>query len=73
MKRTDLAAPTVIDPAAFTFVAGVYFGSMPGEDFDALLGEWMSEKDPDSKAGWYSKKPAVLADFPPLIPVALVD
>lgn len=66
MKRTDLAAPSVINPAAFTFVAGVYFGSNPNEDFDALLGEWMGEKDPDGKAGWYSKKPAVLADFPPL-------
>lgn len=68
-KRTDLAAPTVIDPAAFTFVAGVYFGSNAGEDFDALLGEWMVEKDqhdPDQKAGWYSKKPRVLEDFPPL-------
>lgn len=65
-KRTDLAAPSVIDPAAFTFVAGVYFGSNPGEDFDALLGEWMAEKDIDGKAGWYSKKPAVLAEFPPL-------
>lgn len=67
-KRTDLAAPSVIDPAAFTFVAGVYFGSNPNEDFDALLGEWMAEKDPENdKAGWYSKKPSVLADFPPLI------
>lgn len=66
MKRTDLAAPTVIDPAAFTFVAGVYFGSNASEDFDALLGEWMGEKDPDGKAGWYSKRPQVLADFPPL-------
>lgn len=66
MKRTDLAAPTVIDPAAFVFVAGVYFGSNPSEDFDALLGEWMGEKDPDGKAGWYSKRPQVLADFPPL-------
>jgi hypothetical protein len=68
-KRTDLAAPTVIDPAAFTFVAGVYFGSQPGEDFDAMLGDWLVEKDqhdPDQKAGWYSKKPAVLRDFPPL-------
>lgn len=65
-KRTDLAAPSVIDPAAFVFVAGVYFGSNPSEDFDALLGEWMGEKDPDGKAGWYSKRPAVLAEFPPL-------
>lgn len=68
-KRTDLAAPTVIDPAAFTFVAGVYFGSQPGEDFDAILGEWMVEKDqhdPDQKAGWYSQKPNVLKEFPPL-------
>lgn len=65
--RTDLAAPSVIDPAAFSFVAGVYFGSNASEDFDALLGEWMSEKD--DKAGWYSKKPKVLADFPPLDPV----
>lgn len=65
-KRTDLAAPTVIDPAAFVFVAGVYFGSNPSEDFDALLGEWMGEKNPDGKAGWYSKRPQVLADFPPL-------
>lgn len=64
-KRTDLAAPSVIDPAAFTFVAGVYFGSNADEDFDAMLGEWMAEKEND-KAGWYSKKPAVLADFPPL-------
>lgn len=68
-KRTDLAAPTVIDPAAFTFVAGVYFGSNPNEDFDALLGEWMGEKAAgDDKAGWYSKKPFVLEDFPPLNP-----
>lgn len=66
MKRTDLAAPSVIDPAAFVFAAGVYFGSNPSEDFDALLGEWMGEKDPDGKAGWYSKRPQVLADFPPL-------
>lgn len=68
MTRTDLAAPSVIDPAAFTFVAGVYFGSNPGEDFDALLGEWYSEKgeNEDGKAGWYSKRPKVLADFPPL-------
>lgn len=68
-KRTDLAAPTIIDPAAFTFVAGVYFGSKPGEDFDSYLGEWLLEKDqhdPEQKAGWYSKKPKVLADFPPL-------
>lgn len=65
-KRTDLAAPSVIDPAAFSFVAGVYFGSNPSEDFDALLGEWMAEKDADGKAGWYSKRPQVLADFPPL-------
>jgi hypothetical protein len=70
MKRTDAAAPSVIDPAAFTFVAGVYFGSNPGEDFDALLGEWMQEKclHDDDKAGWYSKKPKVLEDFPPLNP-----
>lgn len=68
MKRTDLAAPTVIDPAAFTFVAGVYFGSSASEDFDALLGEWASEKglNEDGKAGWYSKRPAVLEAFPPL-------
>lgn len=65
-RRTDLAAPTVIDPAAFVFAAGVYFGSNPGEDFDALLGEWMAEKNVDGKAGWYSKKPVVLAAFPPL-------
>lgn len=68
-KRTDLAAPTVIDPAAFVFVAGVYFGSQPGEDFDALLGEWLVEKDqhdPDQKAGWYSQKPRVMTEFPPL-------
>ncbi len=69
MKRTDLAAPTVIDPAAFTFVAGVYFGSNPGEDLDAVLGEWMAEKDPENtKAGWYSKKPIVRERFPPLDP-----
>lgn len=68
MKRTDLAAPSVIDPAAFTFVAGVYFGSNPSEDFDALLSEWMAEKDVDGKAGWYSKRPAVLTKFPPLNP-----
>lgn len=66
MKRTDLAAPTVIDPAAFTFVAGVYFGSKPGEDFDAMLGDWMGEKNIDGKAGWYSQKPRVLKEFPPL-------
>lgn len=66
-KRTDLAAPTVIDPAAFVFVAGVYFGSNASEDFDALLGEWMAEKDPENdKAGWYGKRPAVLEAFPPL-------
>lgn len=68
MARTDLAAPSVIDPAAFTFVTGVYFGSNPSEDFDEILGEWASEKDPDGKAGWYSKRPKVLADFPPLDP-----
>lgn len=68
MARTDLAAPSVIDPAAFTFVAGVYFGSNPSEDFDAVLGEWAFEKDMDGKAGWYSKRPKVLADFPPLDP-----
>lgn len=67
-KRTDLAAPTVIDPAAFIFVAGVYFGSNADEDFDAMLGEWMAEKDEDGKAGWYSKRPEVLAKFPPLVP-----
>lgn len=68
MARTDLAAPSVIDPAAFAFVAGVYFGSNPNEDFDELLGEWYSEKgqNEDGKAGWYSKRPKVLADFPPL-------
>lgn len=69
-KRTDLAAPSVIDPAAFTFVAGVYFGSNPGEDFNAVLGYWMAEKDPENtKAGWYLKKPLVLEHFPPLNPV----
>ena len=31
MKRTDLAAPSVIDPAAFVFVAGVYFGTRNGD------------------------------------------
>lgn len=67
-KRTDLAAPSVIDPAAFTFVAGVYFGSNANEDFDAMLGEWMHEKNVDGKAGWYSQKPNVLEDFPPLLP-----
>lgn len=67
-KRTDLAAPSVIDPATFHFVAGVYFGSNPDEDFDELLGLWMAEKDVDGKAGWYSKRPAVLAEFPPLNP-----
>jgi len=66
VKRTDAAAPSIIDPAAFTFVAGVYFGSNQGEDFDEILGEWMAEKDADDKAGWYSKKPKVLADFPPM-------
>lgn len=67
-KRIDLAAPTVIDPAAFVFVAGVYFGSNPGEDFDALLGEWATEKglNDDGKFGWYSKRPKVLEAFPPL-------
>lgn len=67
MKRTDLAAPSQIDPAAFTFVAGVYFGSNPNEDFDAMLGEWFAEKDETGKAGWYRKKPEVLAKFPPLV------
>lgn len=67
-KRTDLAAPSVVDPAAFTFVAGVYFGSNSSEDFDALLGEWMAEKGTDGKAGWYSKRPQVRADFPALVP-----
>lgn len=66
MKRTDLAAPSVIDPAAFTFVAGVYFGCNPGEDFDTLLGEWMAEKDPNGNAGWYSKRNKVREAFPPL-------
>lgn len=66
-KRTDLAAPTVIDPAAFTFVAGVYFGSNADEDFHAMLGDWLDEKDPNNdKAGWYAKKPLVLEHFPPL-------
>lgn len=68
MKRTDLAAPTVIDPAAFKFVAGVYFGSNPSEDFDEILGEWMNEKDIDGKAGWYAKRSAVLEAHPMLNP-----
>lgn len=68
-KRTDLAAPSVIDPAAFTFVAGVYFGSNANEDFDALLGDWLGEKAGENdKAGWYSKKPLVLEHYPPLNP-----
>lgn len=67
MKRTDLAAPTMIDPAAFTFVAGVYFGSNANEDFDAMLGDWFAEKDETGKAGWYAKKPEVLKKFPPLV------
>lgn len=62
MKRTDLAAPTVIDPAAFVFVAGVYFGN-PGEEFDALLGEWMSEKDVRGEANWCSKREEVAERF----------
>lgn len=62
-KRTDLAAPSVIDPAAFTFVAGVYFGCKPGEDFDALLGEWMSEKDTSGTASWYNKRAGVRTHF----------
>jgi hypothetical protein len=67
-KRTDLAAPSVIDPAAFSIVAGVYFGSNANEDFDAMLGDWASEQglNEDGKAGWYSEKPAVLEQFPPL-------
>ena len=67
-KRTDLAAPTVIDPAAFTFVAGVYFGAQPSEDFDELLSYWMAEKDPNGNAGWYSKRAKVREQFRMLNP-----
>src|SRR6201985_1575190 len=66
-KRTDLAAPSVIDPAAFIFVAGVYFGAEPSEDFDALLGEWMSEKVGDGEASWFSKREEVRKHFPALV------
>lgn len=64
-KRTDLAAPSVIDPAAFVFVAGVYFGN-PGEEFDVVLGDWMAEKSetPD----WFSKREVVRKAFAPLDP-----
>lgn len=62
-KRIDLAAPSVIDPAAFTFVAGTYFGGGTSEDFDALLGEWMAEKSATG-APWYSSKREVMKDFP---------
>jgi hypothetical protein len=64
MTRTDLASPTNIDPAAFIFVAGVYFGSSPGEGFDEMLGEWMSEKNEDGKASWYSERPVIITNFP---------
>lgn len=68
MKRTDLAAPTVIDPAAFTFVAGVYFGN-PGEDMDAMLGEWMAEKVEGSAHGvfleyvWHNRRTEVRKEY----------
>jgi hypothetical protein len=51
--RQDVAAPSIIDPAAFHFVAGCYFAEHVGEGFDALLGEWMAEKNPDGSAAWY--------------------
>lgn len=66
-KRTDLAAPSVIDPAAFTFVAGCYFGGEPGEDMDEILGEWMAERDEDGSKGWYSKRAKVREVFPALV------
>lgn len=66
-KRTDLAAPSVIDPAAFTFVAGVYFGCNSDEDFDAMLGEWMGEKADGGDASWYSKRLEVVTAFPALV------
>lgn len=68
MKRTDLAAPTVIDPAAFSFVAGTYFGSDNNEEFAELLGEWMAEKDATGLYSWYSTREAVRKDFPMLTP-----
>ena len=63
-KRTDLAAPSVIDPAAFKFVAGVYFGGQPGENFDAILGEWMAER---GSGNWYDKRSKVCEVFPALM------
>lgn len=66
-KRTDLAAPTVIDPAAFTFVAGVYFGKA-GEEFDALLGDWMAEKSATGGDGWFNKRSVVREAYPMLAP-----
>lgn len=66
-KRTDLAAPSVIDPAAFTFVAGCYFGN-PGEEFDAVLGDWMAEMDVSGEYNWESKRAGVRERYPMLNP-----
>jgi hypothetical protein len=62
MNRTDLAAPTIIDPAAFTFAGGVYLRSHVSEDFDAVLGDWMREHDASGQYEWFNTRAAILKD-----------